>query len=115
MEFKDKFQAVNVGSGIVIEFERTITNAFKGTWVEGNMKLWGEYSEAQLQSFVDSGVLFIRYEPVAVKTPESVIVDFMQFMEQQQGPLSDRTYRAIAQTIVVLNKVMYGQGEKNGL
>jgi hypothetical protein len=82
---QDDIVTVSWGSGIRTETQTFPLWAVKGWIAEG---LW-------------------KVLPDSHRTPNRTASEFMQFMENYEGPLSVDDHVAIAQTIVLLNKIMY--------
>jgi hypothetical protein len=74
---------------------------------------WGSGIRTETQTFplwaakswIAEGVWKVL--PDSHRTPNRTASEFMQFMENYEGPLSVDDRVAIAQTIVLLNKIMY--------
>jgi hypothetical protein len=75
-------------------------------WGEGIRTETQEFAIRNVENLVATGEWIIL--PETYRSPASVAAEFMNYMEQHEGPLSVDDRVAIAQTLVLLDKVMYG-------
>lgn len=76
-------------------------------WGEGIWTQTMNYPLSYVKASIRKGYWKVLEE--SYRSRSTAIVQFMQYMEQNEGPLTDDERVAVAQTLVLLNRVMYGE------